>query len=383
MPSVSDDTTITSVTAGTFSCVITNIEPGATYYVRAFATNDVGTGYGEVISFNTGNAAPVAKNVTISGTPKVGEELTGSYSYEDAEGDDQETSTFKWYRANDGSGEGEAAIEGATNLKYIIQDEDAGKYIRFGVTPKAATGTPTGNEVKSNFTTGVGEETEVTFTYNGAQVTYGIIVSSVTGRKWLDRNLGAASAPSAFDDWANFGDLFQWGRAADGHQLVTRTGLADDNATGSQVFGTAEEPALSESDDPGHAFFILNNNHSIATYDWRNPPNDSLWQGVNGINNPCPTGWRLPTKDEWQSEKLDDHMEAYSQLKLTLTGARAQWSGSFTGTPTNGIYWSLSNALIPTTSIKGSVRLYIDLFSGVSMEPYLRAEGLAVRCIKD
>lgn len=48
------------------------------------------------------------------------------------------------------------------------------------------------------------------------------ITSAITHRKWLDRNLGAPSGPSASDDWANYGDLFQRGREVDGHQLIKR-----------------------------------------------------------------------------------------------------------------------------------------------------------------
>ena len=37
-------------------------------------------------------------------------------------------------------------------------------------------------------------------------------------------------------------------------------------------------------------------------FDWRETINNNLWQGVNGINNPCPLGFRLPTWNEWQEE---------------------------------------------------------------------------------
>ncbi len=44
------------------------------------------------------NAAPVASNVSISGTPKVGSLLTGSYSYSDVDGDAEGVSQFQWLR---------------------------------------------------------------------------------------------------------------------------------------------------------------------------------------------------------------------------------------------------------------------------------------------
>ena len=42
---------------GSFSCELTGLEEGTTYYVRAYAVNSVGTAYGNQVSFTT-NAAP-------------------------------------------------------------------------------------------------------------------------------------------------------------------------------------------------------------------------------------------------------------------------------------------------------------------------------------
>ena len=38
---------------GSFTCDLTNLQPNTTYYVRAYATNSVGTAYGEEVSFTT------------------------------------------------------------------------------------------------------------------------------------------------------------------------------------------------------------------------------------------------------------------------------------------------------------------------------------------
>ncbi|MGH8511383.1 MAG: LamG-like jellyroll fold domain-containing protein, partial [Gammaproteobacteria bacterium] len=47
---------------------------------------------------NAPNAPPVASNVVITGTAQVGQVLTGSYDYADAENDPQGASTFRWLR---------------------------------------------------------------------------------------------------------------------------------------------------------------------------------------------------------------------------------------------------------------------------------------------
>ena len=49
-------------------------------------------------------------------------------------------------------------------------------------------------------------------------LTYGLITSPDTGRVWLDRNLGATKVAESSTDSAAYGDLYQWGRAKDGHE---------------------------------------------------------------------------------------------------------------------------------------------------------------------
>ncbi|MGC5325864.1 Ig-like domain-containing protein [Brevibacillus sp. SYSU BS000544] len=86
------------------------------------------------------NTPPKATNVTISGTPEVGEMLTGSFIYSDTENDPAGSHLFKWYRANDLSGSGKTVIAGATSTNYTIQIDDAGKFIFFEITPVATKG---------------------------------------------------------------------------------------------------------------------------------------------------------------------------------------------------------------------------------------------------
>ena len=93
--------------------------------------------------------APSAKNVGQSGNAEVGEILTGSYTYYDAEGDLEGTSVFKWYRADDKFGLNETVITGATGLSYTIQKNDSTKFIAFAVIPVALTGILQGIEVEA------------------------------------------------------------------------------------------------------------------------------------------------------------------------------------------------------------------------------------------
>ena len=116
-----------------------------------------------------------------------------------------------------------------------------------------------------------------------------IPVTSVTGQVWMDRNLGADKAGGTFNDYtdeATWGDLYQWGRAADGHQ---------DRRSG--TFAGMASSSIPIAGNAWDGLFIAS-----PSSDWLNPQDANLWQGVNGINNPCPSGYRLPTEAEWARE---------------------------------------------------------------------------------
>lgn len=58
-PTTADDYTTDGTGLGTFTSSLTGLIPGTTYHVRAYATNSVGTGYGEELIFTTTGAANV------------------------------------------------------------------------------------------------------------------------------------------------------------------------------------------------------------------------------------------------------------------------------------------------------------------------------------
>ena len=189
------------------------------------------------------------------------------------------------------------------------------------------------------------------------------VTNSITGKVWMDRNLGATQVSTSSTDANAYGDLYQWGRRADGHQCRT----------------SATTATLSSIDQPAHGNFILTPNN--APYDWRSPANTNLWQGVNGVNNPCPSGYRLPTETELDTERLswgsNNSAGAFaSALKLPMAGRRDIVDGSVGNVGTHGFYWS---GTVNGANSRGSS------FDGSNADVYFsgRAGGISVRCLKD
>jgi hypothetical protein len=187
------------------------------------------------------------------------------------------------------------------------------------------------------------------------------VLNPSTGKIWMDRNLGASQVATSSTDALAYGDLYQWGRRADGHQCRN----------------SATTSTLSSSDQPTLGNFILSSNTSL---DWRSPQNNNLWQGVNGVNNPCPIGYRLPTEVElnvertsWSSNDLGGAFA--SPLKLPMGGGRNS-SGSLIEVGNDGYYWS--------STISGTSSVDLAFGNGdaqIFSNP--RVLGLSVRCIKN
>jgi surface protein len=81
------------------------------------------------------NVAPVASDVLIVGTPKVGDQLMASYTFTDADGDAESGSTFQWNVADDASGTNAAAITDSTANTFTPTSAQASKFVKVEITP--------------------------------------------------------------------------------------------------------------------------------------------------------------------------------------------------------------------------------------------------------
>ncbi|MBE8189976.1 MAG: hypothetical protein HAW58_03805, partial [Candidatus Thioglobus sp.] len=184
---------------------------------------------------------------------------------------------------------------------------------------------------------------------------------------WMDRNLGAERVATSSTDTMAFGDLYQWGRRADGHQLRT-SGITTTLAT---------------DISPGHADFITNSGNNIR--DWTDTSTDAdgsarqaVWGSIDG-SGVCPTGFKVPSEAELEAERVSwasNNLAGAFASNLKLIGAGHR-SGAAPSSNTSGSYWSSSVA-----NVEGQSG-YLSFGDNASTTRTTRYFAFSVRCIRD
>jgi len=200
--------------------------------------------------------------------------------------------------------------------------------------------------------------------HNGIE--YNTVTSPFTGKVWLDRNLGASRVCTASDDANCFGDYYQWGRDADGHEksnsVITDTLATDVNSAGVGFITNSSEPY----DWVGIG---VDDNGSLRSANWSKTDGTSV----------CPVGFRVPTITELAAETtsastpVKHSASAFNNfLKLPNAGIRNTSNSSVE--VTGGDVWSSSN----------SNSLYFNMFYDTAITSVKdRVRGQSVRCLKD
>jgi uncharacterized protein (TIGR02145 family) len=190
------------------------------------------------------------------------------------------------------------------------------------------------------------------------------VTSLTTGKVWMDRNLGATQVAESSTDEASYGDLYQWGRKKDGHQIRTSRAYPG--------------PVKSGAEDD---WFIK------GSYDWLDRKDDTRWAAPRTANDndPCPPGFKVPSQAELEAERNNGFWEndspqnnasgaLNSVLRLPMAGYRTP-TGVLPPAGSNGNYWS------STVGNTSAVYLRFDGDNAVTGGQF-RANGCSVRCIK-
>ena len=225
-------------------------------------------------------------------------------------------------------------------------------------------------------------------------IDYCEVVSPHTQSVWLDRNLGAGQACTAFDDASCYGDFYQWGRNADGHEKST-SATTTERAT---QIDPVQSSVLGK--------FIMCDDQEACDH-WTADGVDSTgsirsakWSQTDG-SNVCPAGFRVPTLAELKAELLDagsseiqkDHTQkagndddprvnAYQTfLKLPSPGIRYPGGGNnrsgINGNELWGALWGTSSGHAWASYVS-----YSD--EGASSSDLAAPnKGCSVRCIRD
>lgn len=216
---------------------------------------------------------------------------------------------------------------------------------------------------------------EANITHNN--ISYGIVKSPHTGKYWLDRNIGASSVCKDINDTNCFGDYFQWGRDADGHEKST-----------SGITTTKETTITSTSNS-----FItaLGNYEDWTTADANRTQREARWSATDG-SSVCPVGYRVPTETEIKAEtsnlngtySISNSADLFNSfLGIPAAGYRLRNDGTI-GSVGTVISLATTTLGISSDSIKtydadgSSAAIYVNAGTRSSEMQY----GISVRCIK-
>jgi uncharacterized protein (TIGR02145 family) len=191
-------------------------------------------------------------------------------------------------------------------------------------------------------------------------------INATTYRDFMCHNLGAAntSADPFTPSWEINGGYWQWGRAA--QAAPGPTGSGDGQA----------------------------NDGAITGWNTTNAANGSWADGSKMTDDPCPTGFRVPTGAQWDgvvANNTKTNVGTFSNsatnysagkkfgdnLMLPAAGIRYYLNGGRISTGLEGNYWTSTEL-----SSTGAFGLYFRS-AGAGTDYYNRPFGLSVRCIAE
>ena len=338
---------------GSFSGDLTGLTTGQTWYARAYATNSLGTAYGQEISFVTGVTLPTITttgiiDITATTATGGGTVTTDGGTMVTARGICWKSSPNPTI-ANSHTSNGTGAGSFTSSITGLAEGRTY--YVRAYATNSS--GTAYGNEVSfSTFICGTSNVT-VNHTAGGVApvtktVSYGTVtnIPGETNKCWITQNLGADhQAISNHDNHENTAGWY-W-------QFNRKQGYKYEGTT--RTPNTTWITAINENSD---------------------------WQAAN---DPCTQElgihWRIPTSTEWRNVDTvggwsDWNGPWNSALKIHAAGRLNVNSGSVESRGNIGYYWSNSQS----SSLNGNNLIFSG--SQSNMTTLAKAYGFPIRCIR-
>jgi uncharacterized protein (TIGR02145 family) len=370
LPTVSDKKTIDGTGMDPFVSNLTGLTSSTTYYARAYATTGIGTGYGQVVSFTTKNAeVPVLTTTLVSLISSTTATSGGNITYDGgspvtSRGVCWSTSpnpTASDARTYEGTGTGSfisyIITLSPSTLYYLkayatnLAGTGYGEEIQFKTTGDSIIRTGTVNDIDGNGyqTIKIGNQIWMARNLETTKYNDGIPIPNIT-----DKSTWAASTTGAYCDYsnvpansANYGRLYNW--------------------------------------------YAVDNNAATK-------------MASNGGRNVCPTGWHVPSDDEWAilATYLGGPMVAGGKLKesgfthwqspntdatnergfTALPGGYRDYWGYYEIGQT-GVWWS-STELSGSEAKFGKKRDMVYRSAIISSnDDDFKFNGHSVRCVKD
>jgi uncharacterized protein (TIGR02145 family) len=328
--------------SGSFTSNIYDLSIGNTYYVKAYATNSVGTAYGNTLSFTTTSSAacPSLTTTSVSAISSTSASSGGNVSNSGGAIVTTRGICYSSVFTSPNISNGTVVTSGSGTGLYIITLNDLSPgttyYVRAFATNSA--GTCYGNQV--SFTTSSCPTLVTDINGNTYQT------KSIGSQCWLTSNLKVT-------------------KYKNGVPITTDLSNSSWASTSAGAYSTG-------SSSCGHLY---------------------NWYAVNNSQGLCPAGWHVPSKAEWENLIQYLGFNAGAKLKATSFGGsnesgfsalpcgqRYGYDGNYNNIGYDGYWWT-------STISSGNGVWNIGLSginSNVSVVYYNTARsGLSVRCIKD
>lgn len=207
-----------------------------------------------------------------------------------------------------------------------------------------------------------GKTNKTKIMHNGLE--YNVIISPFSERAWLDRNIGAKRVCIDYNDAQCFGDYFQFGRGADGHEKVNSSIV------------TGQSPTYTPTVK-----------HLI--YGYKNWTRDKtpLWVAPDYINNPCPSGFKVPSmvdlEIELKGNEFFTNLKAFeSVFRFGGSGFREKHKITTAVTDRNGNARSKYIYLASSSSDSFNYGKYYQIGRNLVDYRTLKTKGIPVRCVE-